>query len=91
MSDSLDSSSGANIVASGNDDKVAYETHQKLLREKKAIQEKAAELATKLASFEANQKAQDEAKLKEKEDYKALLALRESEALICFFLYFVLN
>lgn len=51
---------------------VAYETHQKLLSEKKA-------LAARLATFEAEQKANAEKALKDKEDWKALAEAKDTE------------
>ena len=53
---------------------VAYETHLKLLNEKKKRDAELADAQSKL-------KAIEEQKLKENEDYKALLALREKEVL----------
>jgi len=51
---------------------VSYDTHQKLLGEKKAI-------AAKLAAFEAEQKARDDKALREKEDFKTLAEKRAEE------------
>lgn len=79
MSDSSNISSGENTQASGESDKVAYETYQKALREKKNAQEKLNELSSKLEAYEAKLKQEEEMKLKEKEDFKSLLQLREKE------------
>lgn len=79
MSNSENISSGENTQASGESDKVAYETYQKALREKKNAQEKLTELSSKLAAYEAKLKQEEEVKLKEKEDFKSLLQLREKE------------
>lgn len=58
----------------GKKDTVAYETHQKLLAEKKKRDAELADAQAKLKAFEEQQ-------LKEKEDYKALLALRDKEVI----------
>lgn len=79
MSNSENISSGENTPASGESDKVAYETYQKALREKKNAQEKLNELSSKLSTYEAKLKQEEELKLKEKEDFKSLLQLREKE------------
>lgn len=79
MSNIENISSGENTPASGESDKVAYETYQKALREKKNAQEKLNDLSSKLADYEAKLKEENEAKLKEKEDFKTLLQLREKE------------
>jgi predicted DNA binding CopG/RHH family protein len=52
---------------------VAYESYAKLLKEKKALQERQ-------AALDAETKNAHEQKLKEKENFKALLELREKEA-----------
>lgn len=54
------------------EDKVAYETHRKLLGEKK-------KLAERLADFERKEKEREEKELREKEDWKGLVESREKE------------
>jgi exonuclease VII large subunit len=65
-------------TASGNQDgqksadAVAYETHRKLLSEKKA-------LAERLAQLEAAHKEREETEARQKQDWKKLLDVREQE------------
>lgn len=54
------------------DNHVSYETHRRLLNEKKKLQEEFAAAQTAL-------KDREEKELREKEDFKTLLALREKE------------
>ena len=55
------------------DDKVAYETYQKVLAERKRDQERARDLQAKLDEIEFAKKQFEEETLKKKEDYKTLL------------------
>lgn len=57
----------------------SYESHKKLLGEKKKTAEENAALKAKLAEFEKSQKAAMEAKLLEENNLKELLKLREEE------------
>jgi len=81
MSESTQSTSGANQQVSDQTenqtqtkpkDTVSYETYSKVLGEKKKV-------AEKLEALEAQLKQKVETELKEKEDYKKLLELREKE------------
>lgn len=81
MSESTQSTSGANQTVSDQTenqtqtkpkDTVSYETYSKVLGEKKKV-------AEKLEALEAQLKQKVETELKEKEDYKKLLELREKE------------
>lgn len=80
--------SGTTPNASGNpepkpepivEDKVAYETHRKLLGEKKKQGELLGEATSKLAEFEQREKDREESDLKAKEDWKKLVELRTKE------------
>lgn len=59
---------------------VAYETHQKLLGEKKKRDEELRQAREALSKFESEKKALEEQSLKEKEDYKRLFEARDNEA-----------
>lgn len=65
----------------GGSGSVAYETHRKLLAEKKRRDEELAAANAKIEAFQADMKAREEAELRQKEDYKRLLELREKELL----------
>lgn len=84
MTTDLNGSGGANDGSGGagenkpnnsNDgkDTVAFETHQKLLKEKKA-------LADKLAAFEADSKKREEAEALEKQEFKKLYESEKAKA-----------
>ena len=86
MSTKDQASGGSNPAASGSqdasldpidsapkaEDKVSYETYQKLLGEKKKRD-------LELTEFKKREKDREEQELKQKEDYKKLLALRDEE------------
>lgn len=55
-----------------SDDKVSYDTHRKLLGEKKKLQ-------ARLEELERKDKEREEQDLRQKEDYKGLVAAREKE------------
>lgn len=82
-----DSSSGATQLAAGgaaenesqNQQSVAYETHRKLLGEKKKRDEDLDAARKQIAEFQAKEKERDELGLKEKENFKGLLEIREKE------------
>lgn len=61
------------------DDKVAYETYQKVLAERKRDQERARELQAKLDEIELAKRQFEEETLKKKEDYKTLLENKARE------------
>lgn len=63
----------------GKDDKVAYDSYRKAVSEKKKAQAYAAEMEARLKEFEQNQRASEEAKLKEEGDLKKLLDLRNQD------------
>lgn len=70
--------------ASGNSDpkedgRVAYETYQKVLREKKSRDEQLKSASEKLAAYEAEKAALEEAKLKEQGEFKALLEKEQAK------------
>lgn len=58
---------------------VSYETHRKLLSEKKKRDEELDALKKRLGEFESKEKERTEQELKQKEDFKSLLALRDKE------------
>lgn len=60
-------------------DAVSYETHRKLLAEKKKAAEELAATRAALDKLEAEKREREEADLKAKEDFKSLLAIREKE------------
>lgn len=60
---------------------VSYETHRKLLSEKKRRDEELAEARAKADQLAADLKAREEKELREKEDFKKLLEIREKELL----------
>lgn len=60
-------------------DSVSYETHRRLLDEKKKAVAQKAELEARLASFEAKERQAEEEKLKQTGEYQKLLTLREQE------------
>lgn len=85
MSNDPTSTGGAPIETSGQDpepekkDTVAYSTYTKVLSEKKKRDEENEALRAKNSALEKAEKLRVEADLKAKEDFKALLALREDE------------
>lgn len=82
MTTSTPDSSGVEQQASGDaetKDTVAYETHKKLLGEKKRAAEEAETLKKELAEFKKREKEREETELKAKENWKQLLELREKE------------
>lgn len=58
---------------------VAYETHQKLLGEKKKRDEELRQAREELAKYEQEKKELEDKSLREKEDYKKLFESREKE------------
>lgn len=58
---------------------VAYETHRKLLAEKKKRDEELSKRDQEIAEFKREKKEREENELKAKEDYKKLLELRDKE------------
>jgi hypothetical protein len=76
-------SSGATEAAAsgapGKEDVVAYETHRKLLGEKKRLEEQHAAAAQKIKEYESQAKLKEESELKQKEEWKKLLEIREKE------------
>jgi len=69
----LNGNNGSNPSGNEPKDTVAYETHRKLLSEKKTLQER-------LEKLEADQKALEEKKLKENNEWQAIAKLKEEEA-----------
>jgi len=70
--------------ASGNadpkeDGRVAYETYQKVLREKKARDEQLKSVSEKLAAYELEKTSLEEAKLKEQGEFKSLLEKEQAK------------
>jgi len=60
-------------------DVVSYDSHRRLLSEKKKLQSQHEETLKRLQELENQQKEAEERKLAEKEDFKKLLELREKE------------
>ena len=58
---------------------VAYETHQKLLSQRKADQARLAEMDAKLKTFEETEMKKQQAKLEEKGEYQKILEAKENE------------
>lgn len=61
------------------DGKVAYETFKKLLGEKKRIGEEYSSLKKRLEEFEGEKKSHEENKLREQNEFKKLVDLRDRE------------
>jgi len=61
------------------DKSVKYETHQKLLSQRKNDQAKIQELQAQMQSFMEERKQAEEAKLHENEEYKKLVEIRTAE------------
>lgn len=79
-------SSGQSQTPVGNEestqikkDAVAYETHMKLLGEKKRQQEELLKTKELLSKFESEKKEIEEKSLREKEDFKKLFEARDAE------------
>lgn len=75
---------GSNSLAGGEGsnqpkDTVTYETHRKLLDEKKRVQAEKEELANKLAAFEADKAKAQKEELERQGNYKKLLEQKEEE------------
>lgn len=66
-------------VANADEQSVSYETHRRLLSEKKRRDEENAALKARLDEIEKRDKEKMEAELKQKEDWKKMLELREKE------------
>lgn len=62
-------------------DMVAYESYQKLLKEKKARDAELQEYKKKTEELELSRKKEEEEKLKQKENWQGLLEIREKEKL----------
>ena len=60
-------------------DSVSYESFKKVLDEKKSVQDRMKSLEDELNKFRSEEKKREEAKLREKEDWKKLLEQREQE------------
>jgi hypothetical protein len=77
-----DSTTNSNSSENGGGDsggQVSYETHRKLLAEKKRRDEELALAREMIAKHEREAKEREESELRQKEDYKKLLELREKE------------
>lgn len=86
MSQDNSSSSGANGSASGSDEinpneskQVSYDSHRKLLGEKKKLQEEFLTVKSQLDELMSERKQREEAELTKKGEYQKLLAAREDE------------
>lgn len=78
-SGATDESSGQIPEPDKSKDTVAYSTYTKVLSEKKKRDEELEATRKKLSELEKAEKSRIEADLKAKEDYKALLAVRDEE------------
>lgn len=88
---SVQSSGGANLDPRGTQDEnpnnttptesesISYETHKKLLSEKKKRDEENQALKRQLEDFLAKEKAREEEELKKQKNFEQLLKLREEE------------
>lgn len=70
---------GADDSANASKDTVAYDTYKKVLSEKKKRDEELKAAQDEITKFKKLEKERVEAELKQKEDYKKLLELRENE------------
>jgi len=68
------------VVPKPDDNNVAYETHRKLLSEKKVLQEKFKDQETELQKYREEKSALEEQRLKDSGDYEALKTLAEERA-----------
>jgi hypothetical protein len=73
------SASGAAGDQSQDQQSVAYETHKKLLAEKKKRDEELATLKSQLEQVQAKERERQESELKAKEEWKKLVEIREKE------------
>lgn len=80
-----DVTSGASVEPKGDStntqskDSVAYDTYRKVLSEKKRRDDEVATLREQVESLQSADKQRTETELKQKEDYKQLLELRDQE------------
>ena len=58
---------------------LSYQSYRRAITEKKNAQEKLREFESKIADYENQLKTHEENKLREKEDYKGLISMREQE------------
>ena len=84
MSEQEQVASGDNQVSSGSSveskqDVVAYDTHRKLLSEKKKVQEEFKSVKEQLAALQAEKQEREEQELKAKEDWKQLVDIKDQE------------
>lgn len=87
MSEQFKDAGGVNPSAGGakddeskkKDETISYETYQRVLDQKKKRDEELEVAKAKLSELAKAEKARQEAELKEKEDFKTLLSLREQE------------
>jgi len=79
VSDDPKMSASGDDIDSSKADSVSYETHRKLLGEKKKLQAEFEKLNSKLKEVENADKERTEKELREKEDYKKLLELKDKE------------
>jgi len=76
-----DASGGSNAddATGGKKDSVAYETYRKVLNEKKSRDQALSEAQRKIEEYEQEQRAREEKELRDKEEFKKLLDIREKE------------
>lgn len=72
---------GGDALDQANKDFVKYETYQRIVSEKKRRDEQLGEMSKRVQELEGQQKMRHEQELREKEDYKKLLDLRDKELL----------
>lgn len=73
------SSEGKANQPSNDADSVAYETHRKLLRQRKADQQRMEELQERLEKYEEAEKAKQQQQLEAKGEYEKILKVKEQE------------
>lgn len=76
-----DGLAGGDTQDQANKDFVKYETYQRIVSEKKKRDEQLGEMSKRVQELEGQQKQRHEQELREKEDYKKLLDLRDKELL----------
>lgn len=87
MSEQAKPSSGGNDATAGGGiedqsktaESVAYETHKKLLAEKKKRDEELSQIKSQLDEMRAKERERQESELKAKEEWKKLVEIREKE------------
>jgi predicted RNase H-like nuclease (RuvC/YqgF family) len=80
VGDALQDETGGQPEASEQQkDSVSYDTHRKLLGEKKRVQDELSKLREEIEQFRMSEKSREENELRQKEEWKKLVEIRDSE------------